>query len=247
MPYFRLNDLDVHYVEHGKGQPLVLLHGLLGSIESELRRFIPLLSEHYRVIAVDLRGHGQTGNSGKLSNALFRDDLIGLFDALRMESSLVFGYSLGGYVGLMAGLKRKGSIRALVMHATKMFWDKSSIEAVISRFDPQTILAKVPRYAELLQHVHGQDRWQILLSEAAAYMQTEAPLVSPLEEAICADFPVLVSVGDRDELVPIDEAARFCHGLPKGELLVMPSTRHAFDSVHEKIFVPAMLDFFKRA
>ena len=248
MPYANVHDLDIHYESDGKGEPLILMHGLLGSIESELRPLIPLLSEHYHVIAVDLRGHGQTGNqTGELRNVQLREDLIGLLDALQIESSLVFGYSLGGYVGLMAGLESPGRIRALVMHSSKIFWDKAAVDATLGKLDPDRIIAKVPRYAELLQRIHGPERWRGLLAEAAAHLKTMLPEALTLEEARRADLPILVSTGDRDELVSVDEAVRFYRVLPRGELLVMPNTHHSFSSVRPEVFVPAMRDFFQRA
>jgi len=247
MSVVRVGDVSIHLEESGEGQPLVLLHGLLGSIEGDWRRFIPLFSREYRVIAVDMRGHGLTDNpEGRLTEALFRDDLIGLLDALHLESALVCGYSLGGFVGLIAGIRYPGRIKALVMHATKMYWDENSIRSMVNRMDPDRILAEDPRFAEALQKLHGK-RWRNLLKEAASFMQNKGEKTLSREDLERVSFPVLVSVGDRDDLIPLEEAARFYRSLPKGELLIMPNTKHSIRSLREDIFVPAVLDFFKRA
>ncbi|MEM2272706.1 MAG: alpha/beta hydrolase [Candidatus Bathyarchaeia archaeon] len=243
----RIDNTTFHLEESGEGKPLILLHGLLGSIESDWRRFIPFFSREYRVIAVDMRGHGLTDNpDGRLSDKLFVDDFIKILDALHLESVLVCGYSLGGFVGLMAGIRHPGRVKALVMHASKIYWDENAVRSIIDKMDPDRIVSEDPKFAETLQKLHGK-RWRNLLKEAASFMQNKGSKTLSEEYIKRADFPVLVSVGDRDGLIPVEEAVRFYRSLPKGELLIMPSTGHNIRSVREDIFIPVVLDFFKRA
>ena len=254
-----VNDLTIYYEISGDGSPLVLLPGMLGTIESHWRRFIPTLAKYYCTIAVDLRGHGRTGNPapsgkaemGELHIGQLADDLNGLLDTLGFERASVLGYSLGGSVGLLAGLKRPGCIRALVMHATKFFWDEASISAMVADLNPDTVLEKTPRFALALQKGHaaiyGHDYWRVLLSTAARFIKTMPEQGPTIEQAVEADFPILVSVGDSDQLVLLDEAIRLVRALPKGELLVLPATRHPFQSVRLDPFLPVLLDFLERA
>jgi pimeloyl-ACP methyl ester carboxylesterase len=60
-------------------------------------------------------------------------------------------------------------------------------------------------------------------------------------------LPVLVSVGDRDELVPVHEAYRLSRTLPQGQLLVLPATRHRLASVKLVPLLPAMQTFMRKA
>ncbi|MEM1585992.1 MAG: alpha/beta hydrolase [Candidatus Bathyarchaeia archaeon] len=242
----RIGNITFHLEESGKGKPLILLHGLLGSIESDWRRFIPAFSREYHVIAVDMRGHGLTDNpDGKLSDKLFINDLIWLLDALHLESVLICGYSLGGFVGLMAGILHPGRVKALVMHASKIYWDENAVRSMINKMNPNRILIEDPKFAETLKKLHGE-RWRDLLKEAASFMENKGSKTLSEEYLKRAGFPVLVSVGDRDGLIPLEEAVRFYRSLPKGELLVMPNTGHSIRSVREDVFVPVVLDFFKR-
>jgi len=101
LPYAHVNDIDMtlYYEVEGEGEPLILVHGLLGSA-ADWRRFVPLLAGAYRVIALDLRGHGRTNNpQGRLRNHLLRDDLLGFMRALDLARAAVIGYSLGGTWG----------------------------------------------------------------------------------------------------------------------------------------------------
>jgi pimeloyl-ACP methyl ester carboxylesterase len=58
--YASVNGVDIYYEVHGRGRPLVLLHGALGTIESCFQDLLPALAASYRVIAVELQGHGHT-------------------------------------------------------------------------------------------------------------------------------------------------------------------------------------------
>jgi pimeloyl-ACP methyl ester carboxylesterase len=217
------------------------------------------MSERYRTIAVDLRGHGRTDNpssSGKPGSAEMHigqmaDDLTGLLDALGYESSPVVGYSLGGCVALLAGLKQPGRIQSLVMHATKFFWDEKSINTMLANLDPEAAMKRSPRYTESLRKnhaaVYGDDYWQTLLRTASAFIKTMPEEAPNIKQAAAAAFPVLVSVGDHDQLIPIEEAAALYRALPKGELMVLPATRHPFQTVRLDSFVPAVYDFLGRA
>lgn len=259
MSHIQVNDLTIYYEISGDGSPLVLLPGLLGTIESNWRRFIPALAEYYHIVAVDLRGHGRTDNpappgksgTGELHIGQLADDLGGLLDALDLERVSILGYSLGGAVGLLAGLKRPGRIRALVMHATKFFWNEASISAMAADLNPDTIMEKNPRYARLLQKEHaavyGHEYWQALLSTAGLFVRTMPEQGPTVEQAAKADFPVLVSVGDRDQLIPADEAILLFRSLPKGELLVLPATGHPLQHVRIAPFLAALTDFLERA
>ena len=259
MPDIQINDLTIHYESTGDGSPLVLLPGLLGTIESNWRRFVPALAKYYHIVAVDLRGHGRTDNpapsgkagTGELHIDQLADDLNSLLDTLDIETASVIGYSLGGSVGLIAGLKRPGRIRALVMHATKFFWDDTSVSAMVADLNPNILVEKTPRYAQFLQKSHatiyGDKYWQVLLNTAIRFIKTMPEQGPSIEQAAQADFPILVSVGDRDQLIPLDEAIRLVRALPKGELLVLPATPHPFQHVRLESFLPVLLDFLERA
>jgi pimeloyl-ACP methyl ester carboxylesterase len=255
----KVNDLTIYYEISGTGSPLVLLPGMLGTIESNWRRFIPALAKHYCTIAIDLRGHGRSDNpdpsgksdTGKLCIGQMADDLNSVLDELELKKVSVLGYSLGGCIGLLAGLKRPGHIQALVMHAVKFFWDEASISSMVAGLNPITIFEKTPRYAQKLKEnhevVYGPEYWRTLLSAAADLIKTMPEQGPTIEQAAGANFPVLVSVGDHDQLVSLEEAIRLVRVLPKGELAVLPATPHPFQRVRVDSFLPILLDFLERS
>lgn len=96
MPFFITSDhAKIHYTLDGNGQPLVLLHGY-GSTAYAFRRNIPELSKHYTVIAVDLRGHGESENVtyGYHMERLSKD-VEELLEALDLKDAVLLGWSMG--------------------------------------------------------------------------------------------------------------------------------------------------------
>lgn len=92
----------VHVVERGAGRPIVLVHGIQLAAEVWSQQ-LATLGEHHRVVAVDLRGHGQSvpgsdgfrGGIGRLAR-----DVVQVIEALGIEGALLVGHSLGGMAAM---------------------------------------------------------------------------------------------------------------------------------------------------
>ena len=223
---------------------LLLLPGLLGAISSQWRPFLKPLSESYRLLLVDLRGHGRSQNNGptlELSQIL--DDLTGLLNHLNIQQLHIAGYNLGGYLGLMLAFNQPRLVTSLLMHATKFYWTAESAGKMRQQLDPDVMAQKVPTYADQLVKDHGGRQWRGLVRQAATL--TASLVDGGLSERQLKNVqcPVLVSVGDRDELVPLPEAFRLSRTLPHGELLVLPNTRHPLQTVRLVPLLPTMQQF----
>ena len=112
------NDLDVAWFEWGRGDPLLLVHGLADDHRA-WRKVLPWLAADRRVIACDVRGHGQTslGNpDGTL--AQLGGDLVALMDVLDLERADLCGFSLGGTIVMRAAIDHPERVRRLLPVAT---------------------------------------------------------------------------------------------------------------------------------
>jgi pimeloyl-ACP methyl ester carboxylesterase len=96
-----LAGVGIHYVDRGQGPPLVLIHGLGGSI-CNFRYNIPVLSQHLRVVAPDLKGFGYSERPGAGDYSLTAQArLVGeLMDRLGIPRAAVLGHSMGGAIAL---------------------------------------------------------------------------------------------------------------------------------------------------
>jgi pimeloyl-ACP methyl ester carboxylesterase len=101
----------VTFSDSGKGKAVVLLHGFLGS-HKIWEQTINNLSTSYRVIAIDLPGHGNTECLGYAhSMDLMAKCVKSVLDSLRLKKYIIIGHSMGGYVGLaFADLDRKSVV-----------------------------------------------------------------------------------------------------------------------------------------
>jgi pimeloyl-ACP methyl ester carboxylesterase len=116
--YAPANGLNLYYEIHGTGEPLILLHGGLGATEL-FGEILPLLSKTRQVIAVDLQGHGRTGDIDRpLSYEAMADDIAALIKYLGIEKADVMGYSLGGGVALRTAVQHPDRVRKLVLIST---------------------------------------------------------------------------------------------------------------------------------
>lgn len=116
--WLRCRDLEVSWREWGHGEPLVLVHGL-GDDHRTWRNVLPWLVVQRRVIAYDLRGHGET-ELGEAAGTLAQlaDDLVALLDALELDRADLAGHSLGGTVVLRAAIESPDRVRRLFPIAT---------------------------------------------------------------------------------------------------------------------------------
>jgi pimeloyl-ACP methyl ester carboxylesterase len=110
-----VNGLDYYYEIHGHGEPLLLLHGGLGSIDM-FGPVLPILARSRQVIGVDLHGHGRTAlGDRKVSLIDMGDDLAALLAALGIEQVDVLGYSMGAGVGFRLAVQHPAVVRRLAL------------------------------------------------------------------------------------------------------------------------------------
>jgi pimeloyl-ACP methyl ester carboxylesterase len=110
-----VNGVSYYYEVHGAGEPLLLLHGGLGSIDM-FRPALPQLAEGRKVIAVDLHGHGRTGLGGrKIDLVDMGNDMAEIVRKLGHDKVDVLGYSLGGGVGFRFAVQHPQKVRRLAI------------------------------------------------------------------------------------------------------------------------------------
>jgi len=116
--YAPVNGLKLYYEIHGNGDPLVLLHGGLGSMEI-FGELLPVLAKTRRVLAADLQAHGRAGDIDRpISYEALADDIAGLMKQLGIEKADVMGYSLGAGTALQTTIRHSASVRKLVVVST---------------------------------------------------------------------------------------------------------------------------------
>lgn len=112
--YADVNGINLYYEIHGTGRPMILLHGGLGSGEM-FAPILPALTERHQVVAVDLQGHGRTGDIDRpIDVRIMADDIAALIDHLGLDQPDLVGYSLGGGVAFFTAAKYPEKVGKLV-------------------------------------------------------------------------------------------------------------------------------------
>lgn len=245
MSFILSGDSAVYYEEYGAGEPLILLPDLLGTIERHWRRFIPAFAQRFHTVAVDLRGHGRTNNpSGVLSLKAMADDLGVLIDTLQLHGARICGYGIGGYLGLYYGVYHPGAVNRLVMHATKFYWTHPPLQktpAVYPSMESERTLQQDHSPA------NGPDGWKKLTTASRELVQEMMGGPVTGDALTLATFPVLLTVGDQDDLIPAMEVERLARSLPAGSFTTLPATRHPIQGLATGTFLEAVLPFLDSA
>lgn len=228
-------------------QSLLMLHGALGS-----RKQFDVLAERIapslHPLQIDFEGHG---NEAPLTNTFrperFVEQVVGFLDREHHGPVHVFGYSLGGYVACMLAHRHPARVLSVMMLATKYYWTPDSAERERAMLDPDGMQVKAPRFAEVLRHRHTAIDWRDNMartSEMLGYFGSYAPLKDEHIASISAR--VRVAVGDRDNLVSVEESLALSRTLPFGECEVLPQTHHPFEKVDVERLAYSIEDFFLR-
>lgn len=256
-PKIRSHDLPtpdggtIHAIEAGAGRPLVLIHGITLRSDVWAPQFHQL-TDQFRVIAVDLRGHGAS-TAGSAGYGLDRlgDDLATLLETLDLHDAIVVGHSMGG----MTVMEFCGAhpevlaerVAGLVFVATRAhqvlppFVDdlaRRLVEHGQHRLDGGAMLpARATVTSRLARLAFGDDPSPTAVDLVAEMGQSMDPdaLIGSLSGLLDLDArvaiaatetPSMVIVGTRDLLTPVPAGRHLAHLLPDADLVVLPRCGH---------------------
>ena len=249
----RANGVNIYYEAHGQGEPLLLLHA--GTLTGDMwQPYLAAFTAHYRVITPDMRGHGRSDNpTGAMSYRQLADEMVAFIRVLDLHKPQIAGFSDGGQVALEIGMRHHDLPQSLVVGgvwfkftATYRAWVRDALGDENSpEVDTARLARNHPDWAAWLERIYGPDDWKPLLVHIKR-MWT-APLNYTRDDFARVVAPTLVLLGDRDELVSIEEAAEMYRLLPTAELAMVPGAGHgAFFSEKVAPFQSLMLDFLLR-
>jgi pimeloyl-ACP methyl ester carboxylesterase len=126
--------VKIHYTVQGTGEPVILIHGLYADAQKNwgLPGVIADLSQHYHVIALDCRGHGQSDKPAGEGDYGIKmvDDVVRLLDHLHLPSANVVGYSMGGMIGLKLAVTHPDRVHSLVLGGMGWMQEGSPLQRI---------------------------------------------------------------------------------------------------------------------
>lgn len=234
-------DQPVSYTVQGRGFPLVLLHGFLESKEM-WNDYIPVLGSQVKVIAIDLPGHGATGQWGAIHSMEFMADVVrAVLDHESINKAIMIGHSMGGYVSLAFARKYPDFLIALSLFHSQAAADSLDAKAnrdrtiaiikkdrngFISNFIPDLFAKEnINRFTEEINLLKSQSLKTNSEGIIAALegMKLRADSRDLLEEI---DIPVMFIAGKKDNRIPIDLILKQA-SIPKhAELFILGDAGH---------------------
>ena len=219
-----INGMQMYYVAHGEGEPLVLLHGYTGS-SGDWELFLPDLAGEYRLIMPDLRGHGRSTNP--LTTFTFRQaalDVFALLDHLGIDRCKAIGMSGGGNTLLHMATQQPGRVAAMALVSSVSYYPEQS--RTIMRSSTADKMTDDEWRMQRHRHQHGDEQIRALIKQGQAFANGyhDMKFIPPYLATIAAR--TLIISGDRDPLVPVFIAVELFNAIPHSYLYIVPNGGH---------------------
>ncbi|SDJ39379.1 alpha/beta fold hydrolase [Chryseobacterium jejuense] len=222
---------------------LVLLHGALGHSEI-FNSYLNSLSVYFTIHTPLFSGHGDNElPADGISIEKYTHELAEYCTENNLKDVYFLGHSMGGYVALCYAMKHPENVNSIMTLGTKFDWTEEQALKESKMLNPDIILEKIPQYAQLLEKQHGL-KWKQLLS-AIADLMIDLGKKPPLKDHLASiDTPVQIMVGDKDNMVTLEESAHVYRSLPNAKLAVLPETKHPMDKVRPNLLLNLIKDFW---
>jgi len=257
MPIAQINGQRIFFTDTGgDGPAIVFSHGLLMDHEMFAPQ-VAALSDRYRCISWDERGHGKTAGETLPPFSYYdsADDLAALLDHLGVEKAVLAGMSQGGYLSLRCALTHPERVRALILIDTqagpedpgKMAGYQQMVDdwAANGLSDP---VAAIIESIILGEGWPGAAQWKAKwktwnAANLAGCIRTLASRDDISGKVGAISVPALVLHGDRDAAIPMAAAQSLTDALPEARLVPIPGAGHASNLTHPDATNAAIEDF----
>lgn len=251
-----VNGLELYYEVHGAGEPLILLHGGLNTIDMVFGELLPPLAENHQVIAVELQGHGHTADIDRpVSFELMADDIAALIQHLGYESTDIMGFSLGGGVAQQVAIRHPELVRRLVLISTPFSSDGWYPEVwagmAAMNADAAAAMLDSPLHQFYTAVAPDPDDWPNLVTKLGDLLRQDYDWS---EDIAAITAPTLLVVGDADN-IRSEHAVQFfallgggqtdgdSGGRPTSQLAVLPGTTHFSILTRTDLLLPVVAPF----
>ena len=231
----KINGIDIYYEIYGQGEPLLLLHGNNESISSFSNQ-IDEFKKHYKVIAVDSRGQGNsTIDKQKMTYDLLASDMNGLLDHLNIDSVNILGWSDGGNTGLIMALNYPDKVKSLITMGANLYPNKNAVKKKFLREYRWTV-----RLVKVLA-LFKPKKWSTKLR--VAKMPLKHPHIEP-SDLKNINIPVLVMAGEND-VINQEHTELIAKSVKKSKLVILKGLTHYAPQEDSKYFHSEVYGFLK--
>lgn len=239
-----INGMQMYYEVYGDGSPLVLLHGFFRST-LVWEPYLTELAAHFKLIVVDLRGHGRSTNpTGRFTHSQSARDLFALLDTLGIERFQAMGISSGGMTLLHMATQQPQRIEAMVLIGATAYFGAET--RAIQRERTVESLSDED-WETLRQHHHyGDEQIRMLVNQFRGFadsyddMNFTAPYLSTIRAR------TLIVHGDRDDHFPVAIPVEMYEAIPQAYLWIVPNGGHVpITGDRAQVFTQTVSEFLR--
>jgi len=252
--YLHLPDVRIHYRIYGEGPPLVMLHGLSSS-SVDWFPVTPMLAARFRLILIDLRGHGLSSLPRSRDYRIKRmaEDVWAVVDHLGLEQTAMLGLSLGGCVTIQSAILHPERLSKIVLvntfaklRGTGLKGLRRNAGRLVTALQGMDKLATVVASSLFTDpEIRAFAEERLRRNDVRAILRTMMGLsrLNLLSDLPKITAPALVMIGDRDKTVPRRCAEDLLAGLPRAQLVEVADAGHALPFDQPDEFIRHTIDF----
>jgi pimeloyl-ACP methyl ester carboxylesterase len=226
--FAEINGAKIYYEEYGKGEPLLLIHGNGGSIES-MGNQIDYFKSKYRVIVADNRGQGKSElKTDSLTYVQITNDIEELVNRLKLDSISIIGWSDGGIVGLQMGISGKSKIKKIVTMGANLRPDATAVNSWATK-DVQNMRKMI---VSKIKAKDTSENWN--LQKQLAGLLVDQPNIAT-KDLSKIKAKVLIIAGDKD-IIKNEHSVEIFENIPKAQLCIMPGETHFAPASSPEVF-----------
>lgn len=209
---------------------LIILHGALGSAK-QFQELKNKLHDKYEVHTLDFNGHGENTCSGFSINT-FVEQLKSYVLEKNLKCCKVFGYSMGGYVALLAQSQNPELFGSIITLGTKFKWTEEESKKEVKMIKPEIIEEKVPKFASYLASIQSPTDWKENMRNTQELMLElgRNPLLAA-DTLKKVTIPVSLNLGADDTMVTKDETLAIDQLLPNSTFRVIEGVPHPIQMI----------------
>lgn len=219
-----VGDVKLYVDQQGKGEPLILLHGGLGSGESWYKQ-LPEFSKKYKVIRVDSRGQGRSTDAKlPLTYHLMAEDIIALMDKLQLSSARFVGWSDGANIAIDMAIYHPTRVKSFIAYGANI--NPAGLQPDFLNYLRTASKEKLEKDLgrEFLQVTKEPERLPEIVQKIKVMWLTEPQFTKAQLASI--KTPALIMDGKTEEAIRPDHAAEIAAAMPSSTLLMLPDVGH---------------------
>ncbi|UFS69390.1 alpha/beta fold hydrolase [Geomonas sp. RF6] len=253
------SQMRLNYETYGEGHPLVILHGLFGSLEN-WRTIGKELGRHYRVFALDLRNHGKSPHADDFDYATMAEDLHAFVEEQSLSRIFLLGHSMGGKVAMQFSVtwpelveklvvvdmspkeynpQHREILEAMLSLHPERFTERKEVDHALSSAikDSATRLFLLKN---LVADERGRFAWRLNLKAIA---RNYGDLVKGIPAGRAFDGPTLFMKGENSNYIRQEDVSRIKHLFPAAYVVSVPDAGHWVHAENPTFFLSSVIAF----